>query len=60
MSCLPFLEQAALKLAPSFRERYDFSSDEQYKLWADQTWKAAKALTDGRPIEAPKVKEAAK
>ena len=53
-----FLDQAALALAPAFRERYDFSNDEQYKLFAGQVWKAAQALVDAYPIEKPK--EAAK
>lgn len=51
LSSSEFTEKAALALAPSFRERFDFSADEHFKLFADLTWKTAKALSAKRDAE---------
>lgn len=51
--CVPApltIEQIALHLAPSFRERFDFTDDKQFDAWCELTFKAAAAFykaTDG-------------
>ena len=34
----------AVRLAPSFRDKFDFSSDEHFSSWADIAYKAGEAL----------------
>lgn len=35
------IEEIALKMAPSFRERFDFTDEKQYDAWLDMTFTAA-------------------
>lgn len=57
MTSQEYTEQAALALAPSFRERFDFTHDDHPKLFAELTWKVAKALSAKRDSELPKLPE---
>ena len=47
----PNLHEIALRLAPALRDKFDFSTDEQFKAWADISYKAAKAFSVNIPVE---------
>jgi len=51
MSTQEFLDAAAIQIAKSERERYDFTSPDHYTLFAEKTWKIAQALADKRPAQ---------
>ena len=51
MSTQEFLDAAAIQIAKSERERYDFTSSDHYTLFAEKTWKIAQALADKRPAQ---------
>jgi len=51
MSPQEFLDTAAIQIAKSERERYDFTSPDHYTLFAEKTWKIAQALADKRPAQ---------
>lgn len=43
------LHQIAVALAPCLRDKFDFSTDAQFKEWADISYKAAQAFLDKNP-----------
>ena len=51
MNTQEFLDAAAIQIAKSERERYDFTSPDHYTLFAEKTWKIAQALADKRPAQ---------
>lgn len=46
------LATTALALAPCLRDKFDFSSDDQYEKWAQLSFKAAKAFEKEAAAEA--------
>lgn len=56
---LAHLGGLAEKYAPCFRERYDFSSEDNYNQIAEQAWKLAVAVAKKQEAELAKLKGAA-
>lgn len=40
------LHEIALRLAPAFRDKFDFSEPKQFKAWADLSWQGAEAMLE--------------
>lgn len=45
------LHDIAVRLSPSFRDKYDFSDPKHFEAWADLTWTGAEAMLE-RKIKA--------
>ncbi len=43
------LHEIAVKLAPCLRDKFDFSTDAQFKDWVELSYKAAQAFLDKNP-----------
>jgi len=49
------LAETAIKLAPAFRDKFDFSDEGHYDLMAGMAWKAAEALLKKKEMELAKI-----
>lgn len=49
------LAETAIKLAPAFRDKFDFSDEGHYDLMAGMAWKAAQALQKKKDQELEKI-----